>query len=110
MNVARTDFKQPYRTDDLRKQVKYMKKKFQPLIDYVQQQLREMIKEVRISMRLIDTPVVIVADMSNDTPNRQRIDALTSMKSNMRYQREKDIMEINPHSPIIQQLNDLVQN
>lgn len=79
-----------------------MKKKFQPLIDYVQQQLREMIKEVRISMRLIDTPVVIVADMSNDTPNRQRIDALTSMKSNMRYQREKDIMEINPHSPIIQ--------
>ncbi len=36
VNVARTDFKEPYKTDDLRKEVKYLKKVYTPLIEYAQ--------------------------------------------------------------------------
>jgi HSP90 family molecular chaperone len=102
VNVARTDFKEPYKNDELRKEVKYLKKVYTPLIEYAQNQLKDQIKEVRISMRLVEEPVVIVADMMNDTPNRERLEAAASMKSGGKYHKEKNILEINPHAPIIQ--------
>lgn len=101
VNVARTDFKEPYKNDDLRKEVKYLKKVYQPLIDYALKELKDSIKDVRVSMRLVDSPVAIVADMNNDTPNRERLEAATSMKSNMHYHKERNILEINPHAPLI---------
>lgn len=52
--MARTDFKEPYKTDELRKEVKYLKKIYTPLIEYAQNQLKEVIKEVKISLRLVD--------------------------------------------------------
>jgi heat shock protein beta len=108
-NVARTDFKEPYKTDELRKEVKYLKKVYTPLIEYAQKELKDHIKEVRISLRLVDSPVVIVADMMNDTPNRERLEAASSMKGSSKYHKEKNILEINPHSPIIQSLNKIVE-
>lgn len=109
VNVARADFKEPYKTDDLRKEVKYLKKVYTPLIEYAQKELKDHIKEVKISLRLVDSPVVIVADMMNDTPNRERLESASSMKSNTKYHKEKNILEINPHSPLIQSLNKLVE-
>jgi len=102
INVARNDFKEPYKTDELRKEVKYLSKTYQPLIDYVKKELKSVIKDVKISMRLIENPAVIVADMMNDTPNRERIEAATAMKANVHYTKEKNILEINPHHPTIQ--------
>ena len=107
--MARADFKEPYKTDDLRKEVKYLKKVYTPLIEYAQKELKDHIKEVKISLRLVDSPVVIVADMMNDTPNRERLESASSMKSNTKYHKEKNILEINPHSPLIQSLNKLVE-
>ena len=46
---------------------------YQPLIDYAHKELREFIREVKISTRLVEQPVVIVADLANDTPNKERI-------------------------------------
>lgn len=109
VNVARADFKEPYKTDELRKEVKYLKKVYTPLIEYAQKELKDYIKEVKVSLRLVDSPVVIVADMMNDTPNRERLESASSMKSNTRYHKEKNILEINPHSPLIQSLNKLVE-
>ena len=109
VNVARTDFKEPYKTEELRKEVKYLKKVYTPLIEYAQKELKDYIKEVRVSLRLVDNPVVIVADMMNDTPNRERLESASSMRSNMKYHKEKNILEINPHSPIIQSLNKIVE-
>lgn len=43
-------------------------------------------------MRLVDNPVVIVADMMNDTPNRERIDSASSMKAGGKYHKEKNIL------------------
>lgn len=109
MNVARNDFKEPYKNDDLRKEVKYLTKMYQPLIDYAQKELREYIKDVKISTRLVDQPVVIVADMMNDTPNRERIEAASSMRVQQKYHKEKNVLELNPHAPIIQELNKIVE-
>lgn len=109
VNVARTDFKEPYKSDELRKEVKYLKKVYAPLIEYAQKELKENIKEVRVSLRLVDSPAVIVADMMNDTPNRERLTEASSMKANTRYHKEKNILEINPHSPLIQNLNKVVE-
>jgi len=47
--------------------------------------------------------------MMNDTPNRERLEAAASMKAQTRYHKEKNILEINPHAPIIQQLNKIVE-
>ena len=52
---------------------------------------------------------MIVADTMNDTPNRERLEAAASMKANTRYHKEKNILEINPHAPIIQELNKIVE-
>ena len=60
-------------------------------------------------MRLVDNPAVIVADMMNDTPNRERLESASSMRGNMKYHKEKNILEINPHSPVIQTLNKIVE-
>lgn len=86
-----------------------MKKVYTPLIEYAQKELKDHIKEVRVSMRLVDTPVVIVADMMNDTPNRERLESASSMRANIKYHKEKNILEINPHSPLIQSLNKIVE-
>jgi len=70
VNVARADFKEPYKNDELRKEIKYLTKVYTPLIEYSQNQLKDHIKSVKISLRLVDEPAVIVADTMNDTPNR----------------------------------------
>jgi HSP90 family molecular chaperone len=82
---------------------------YQPLIDYAHKELRETVRDVKISTRLVSQPVVIVADMNNDTPNRERIDSASSMKSTQKYHKEKNILELNPHAPIIQELNKIVE-
>ncbi len=109
VNVARADFKEPYKNDELRKEIKYLTKVYTPLIEYSQNQLKDHIKSVKVSLRLVDEPAVIVADTMNDTPNRERLEAAASMKSNTRYHKEKNILEINPHAPLIQELNKIIE-
>jgi HSP90 family molecular chaperone len=47
--------------------------------------------------------------MMNDTPNRERIEAASSMRTQAKYHKEKNILELNPHAPIIQELNKIVE-
>jgi HSP90 family molecular chaperone len=70
INVARNDFKDPTKTDDTRREIKSLTKQFQPLIDYMGQELKDVVKDVKVSLRLVNNPVVIIADMMNDTPNK----------------------------------------
>jgi hypothetical protein len=50
------------------------------------------VKDVKISLRLVDNPTVVVADMMNDTPNRERIEAATAMKASINFNKEKNIL------------------
>lgn len=76
----------------MRKEVKSLTRKFSPLIEYAKQELKNEIKDVKVSMRLVDSPVVIVADMMNDTPNKERIEAATAMKNTLQYNKEKNVL------------------
>ena len=109
INVARNDFKDPTRDDDVRRATKSLTKTFQPLIDYAGQELKGLIKDVKVSSRLVDSPVVIIADMMNDTPNRERLDLASTTKSTLSYHKERNILEINPYHPLIQELNKRVE-
>lgn len=53
--------------------------------------------------------MTIVADLSNPTPNRERIDEAAALRQNFNYGRNKNILEINPHHPMIQELNKIVE-
>lgn len=72
------------------------------MIDYAKKELSENIKDVKISLRLVNNPVTIVADMMNPTPNRERIDEAAALRQHFNYGKNKNIMEINPHHPMIQ--------
>lgn len=48
--------------------------------------------------------------MSGLTPNRERIEEAAALRSNFGYGKSKTIMEINPHHPIIQELNKIVED
>lgn len=109
VNVARNDFKEPYKTDQERKEVKYLKQEFQPLIDYAKKELGSDIKDVKVSLRLVNNPVTIVADLNNATPNRERLEEAAALRQQYRYGKEKNVMEINPHHPMIQELNRIVE-
>ncbi len=89
--------------------MKSLTKQFQPLIDYMGEELKEVIKDVKVSTRLVNHPTVIIADMMNDTPNKERIEMGSALKSNIRFHQEKNILEINPHHPLVQELNRRVQ-
>lgn len=109
VNVARNDFKDPSKNDNTRKEVKALTKTFQPLIDYASQQLKDLIKDVKVSLRLVNNPAVIVADMMNDTPNKERIELGSAMRTNLFRHSEKNTLEINPYHPLIQELNKRVE-
>lgn len=79
-----------------------MKSKFQPLIDYAKKELSDNIKDVKISLRLVNNPAIIVSDSINPTANRERIDEAAALRQNFNYGRNKNVMEINPHHPMIQ--------
>ena len=101
-NVAKIDFVEPYKKDAQRKEVKALKKKFTPLIDYAKKELEEHIREVKISLRLVDHPVVVVADMNGETPNSERLQEAAALGGRDRYRKDKKVLEINPQHPTIQ--------
>lgn len=80
------------------------------MIDYAKQQLTDNIKDVKISLRLVNNPVTIVSDLTSPTPNRERIDEAAALRQNFGYGRNKNILEINPHHPMIQELNKIVED
>jgi len=47
--------------------------------------------------------------MSSPTPNRERIDEAAALRQQFNYGRNKNILEINPHHPMIQELNKIVE-
>ena len=58
----------------------------------------------------MNSPVAIVADMNNNTPNRERLEEAAALKQQFKYGKEKNVLEINPHAPVIQELNKIVED
>jgi len=75
---------------------KESKKKFEKLLNYIKDILKDEVKEVRISRRLKDSPCCLVGDEGDLDPQMERL--LKSMGQNI--PERKKILEINPLHPI----------
>lgn len=80
---------------------KEMQTQFEDLLKKMQEVLGEKVKEVRLSERLTDSPVCLVADENEMGIHLQRI--LQAAGQNV--PKSQPIMEINPEHAIIKQLN-----
>ena len=73
-----------------------------PLLERIKKSLGETVKDVRVTLRLTDSPACLVADEHDMGANFQRM--LKAAGQNVPM--AKPIFEINPHHPLVQRLKD----
>jgi molecular chaperone HtpG len=73
-----------------------------PLLERIKKSLGETVKDVRVTLRLTDSPACLVADEYDMGANFQRL--LKSAGQNVPT--AKPILEINPHHALVQRLKD----
>jgi len=73
-----------------------------PLLERIKRALGETVKDVRVTLRLTDSPACLVADEHDMGANFQRM--LKAAGQNVPS--SKPILEINPHHPLVQRLKD----
>ncbi len=76
---------------------------FKDLIEAIQKELGERVKEVRVTMRLTDSPACIVADQNDMTPQMERI--LRSAGQIVPI--SKPILEVNPKHAMVKAMSSL---
>jgi len=74
-----------------------LSEEFKDLIEAIQKELGERVKEVRVTMRLTDSPACIVADQNDMTPQMERI--LRSAGQIVPV--VKPILEVNPKHAMV---------
>lgn len=79
---------------------------YKPFLDFIKEKLDEDLKEVRVSDRLVDSPVCLVADAGTVNPHMEQL-----MKAmNQTVPKNKRIMEININHPLIGELQKQFDN
>jgi molecular chaperone HtpG len=81
------------------------RKRFQNLLGLIKEQLKEQIKDVRLSGRLRDSACLLVADEGDLNPQMEKI--LKAMGQEV--PENKRILEINPDHPLFAAMNDLFE-
>ncbi len=81
------------------------KKQYQGVLDYIKEQLKDKVKEVRFSNRLTDSACCLVADQHGLNANMEKI--LKAM--NQDVPESKRVLELNPDHPLMQVLNGLYE-
>lgn len=84
---------------------KQAEKKYKALIDLIKDQLKEDVKDVRLSGRLKDTACCLVGDEGDMDPQMQKL--LKAMGQNV--PESKRILEINPSHPIFEAMSRLFE-
>jgi molecular chaperone HtpG len=73
---------------------------FKDLVEKIKKGLGERVKDVRVTLRLTESPACLVADEHDLTANLQRMLKAAGQKVPM----SKPILEINPHHPLVLRL------
>jgi molecular chaperone HtpG len=73
---------------------------YKDLTDKIKNVLSEQVKDVRITLRLTESPACLVADSNDMSGNLERLLKSAGQKIN----HSKPILEINPHHPMVQKL------
>lgn len=113
-NVAKEGFKidEDNLTDDKKEQ---LTKKFEPLINYLNNLLKDHISKVQISDRLTESSCALVASMFGWTGNMERLAISNAHQKSddpqtSYYLNQKKTLEINPRHPLIRELLIRVEN
>jgi len=84
------------------------KAEFASLLKYLKDQIGDLVRDVVISNRLVTSPCAIVAETHGYSANMERIMNAQNTKKSMQFMHEfakkQRVLEINPHSPLIQGL------
>ncbi|OGA54564.1 MAG: molecular chaperone HtpG [Betaproteobacteria bacterium RIFCSPLOWO2_12_FULL_62_58] len=75
---------------------------FKDLTEKVKKALGERVKEVRVTLRLTESPACLVADEHDLSANLQRLLKAAGQKA----PQSQPILEINPHHPLVQRVRD----
>jgi molecular chaperone HtpG len=76
--------------------------RLKPLMESMQETLKEQIKEVQISDRLTETPAVLVGSSQDPSAHMQKI--MSQMGQDFPNSAPKRILEINPKHPVIEKM------
>lgn len=87
------------------KKDKKKEKEVQPVVDKIKKALGDQVKDVRVSVRLADSPSCIVMDESD--PSYQMQAMMKAMGRGMDMGEVKPILEINPDHLVVKNLKDL---
>jgi molecular chaperone HtpG len=75
---------------------------YKELTEKIKQSLGERVKDVRVTLRLTDSPACLVADQHDLGANLERLLKAAGQK----VPQTKPILEINPHHPLLQRLKE----
>ena len=75
---------------------------FKDLVERIKKTLGERVKDVRVTLRLTESPACLVADEHDLSANLQRLLKAAGQK----VPTSKPILEINPHHPLVRRLKD----
>jgi len=84
------------------------RERFQPLVDYLKEEAKDLVRDVVISNRLVTSPCAIVADQFGYTANVQKMMSASNNKQAQgpmfEFAKKQRLLEINPRSPLIEGL------
>ncbi|KAJ7179213.1 Hsp90 protein-domain-containing protein [Mycena filopes] len=87
-----------------------MAEKFQPLLKYLKDHSKDIVRDVVISNRLVTSPCAVVADSHGYTANVERMMSASNGKNQQQnpymheFAKKAKVLEINPRSPLIEGL------
>jgi len=84
------------------KQLKEKQEEYKPLLDFLQKQLDEHIKQVRLSSRLTTSPACLVVEEHDYSPMLERV----LQKGKGGGPKQRRVLELNPTHPLITRLHD----
>ena len=82
------------------KELKEKQEEFKPLIDFLQKQLDEHVKQVRLSTRLTTSPACLVVEEHDYSPMLERV----LQKGKGGGPKQRRVLELNPKHPLIARL------
>jgi molecular chaperone HtpG len=91
--------------ETVKKEKEEESKKFKTLLDAIKENLKEEIKEVRVSSRLTSSAVCLVSDEHGMTPQMEKM----FKAMNQEVPKTKRILEINPKHPLYDSMNAIYE-
>ncbi|KAG6861602.1 hypothetical protein C0995_014509 [Termitomyces sp. Mi166 len=95
--------------EEEKEEQKRLAEKFKPLLEWLKDEAKDIVRDVVLSNRLVKSPCAIVAETGGYTANVQKMMAASNAKGNRggilhEFAMKAKVLEINPRSPLIEGL------